>query len=134
MRQSQIAEREAMDATYDLHARVLKVLADRRRLEIVHLLGTGPRDASSLASGLGRDDGTVRRHLSVLIGAGLVEPRQSNGTVRYALSDPDVMAACKLMRGVLRRRLERLARRQRPVLPPAPAANGAVPGRHERDS
>ena len=128
-----MAERDVMDATYDLHARVLKVLADRRRLEIVHLLGTGPRDASRLASAIGSDEGTVWRHLSMLIEAGLAEPRQVNGTVRYGLSDPEVMAACELMRGVLRRRLERLARPQRPASPDA-AATGAVPRRHKRGS
>ena len=127
-------ERDVMDATYDLHARVLKVLADRRRLEIVHLLGTGPRDASHLASALGVDEGTASRHLSVLIGAGLVEPRQSNGTVRYGLSDPELMAACELMRGVLRRQLERLGRQQRPGSRPAAAAEGAVRGPHRRGS
>ena len=120
-----------MDATYDLHARVLKVLADRRLLEIIHLLGTGPRNASRIASAIGSDEGTVHLHLSALIDAGLVEPRQSNGTVRYGLSDPEVRDACELMRGVLRRQIERLARRERPGSPPAQAASGAESGRRE---
>lgn len=101
-----MTERDRMDATYDLHAQVLKVLADPRRLEIVHLLGTGPRDASSLAKGLSTDRDSTCGHLSALIAAGLVEPRDRNGMVSYELSDPDVMAACELLRGVLRRRLD----------------------------
>ena len=123
-----------MDATYDLHAQVLKVLADRGRLEVVHLLGTGPRDASSLASGIGSDEGTVYRHLSMLIAAGLVETQLSNGTVRYELSDPGVMAACELMRGVIRRRLERLTQGHDSVSASAPPANREPPARPERGS
>ena len=123
-----------MDATYDLHAQVLKVLADRGRLEIVHLLGTGPRDASSLASGIGSDERTVYRHLSVLIAAGLVETLQSNGTVRYGLSDAEVMASCELMRGVIRRRLERLTQWRDSVSTSAPPADGVMPARPEGGS
>lgn len=108
-----------MDATYHLHAQVLKILADRRRLEIIHVLGTGLRDAPTLASAVATDKATVHRHLTALMAAGLVECRQSNGTARYGLSDPDVMAACELMRGVLRRQLGRSARRQRQKPPGA---------------
>ena len=96
-----------MDAAYDLHAEVLKALADPRRLEIVHLLGTGPRDLSTLASGLSASEPSVSQHLAVLLDAGLVQARPIRGSMRYALSDPDVMAACDLMHRVLRRRLER---------------------------
>jgi DNA-binding transcriptional ArsR family regulator len=41
--------------------------------------------------------------------AGLVEAERDGREVRYRLADPDVMVACGLMRGVLERRLRRLA-------------------------
>jgi DNA-binding transcriptional ArsR family regulator len=106
-----------MDAAYDLHAEALKALADPRRLEIVHLLGTGPRDLSTLASGLSDSEPSVSRHLAVLLDAGLVQARSIRGSMRYALSDPDVMAACDLMHRVLRRRLERATPADNPDSP-----------------
>jgi DNA-binding transcriptional ArsR family regulator len=107
-----------MDAAYDLHAEVLKALADPRRLEIVHMLGTGPRDLATLASGISANEPSVSEHLAVLLGAGLVEARPSARSTRYALCDPDVMAACDLMHRLLRRRLERMRQLNGPDTPP----------------
>ena len=106
-----------MDAAYDLHADTLKALADPRRLEIVHMLGSGPRELSTLASGLSASEVSVSRHLAALLGAGLVEARPIRGSMRYALCDPDVLAACDLMHRVLRRRLERMSHTDEPGSP-----------------
>jgi len=43
-------------------------------------------------------------------GTGIVEADRDGREIRYRLVDPDVIAACDLMRGVLQRRLARLAR------------------------
>jgi len=106
-----------MDAAYDLHADTLKALADPRRLEIVHMLGSGPRELSTLASGLSASEVSVSRHLAALLGAGLVEARPIRGSMRYALCDPDVLAACDLMHRVLRRRLEHMSHTDEPGSP-----------------
>jgi DNA-binding transcriptional ArsR family regulator len=39
---------------------------------------------------------------------GIVDAERDGREVRYRLADPDVMVACRLMRGVLERRLTRL--------------------------
>ena len=39
----------------------------------------------------------------------VVEAERGGREVRYRLVDPDVMVACAVMRGVLQRRLDRLA-------------------------
>ena len=52
----------------------------------------------------------VSQHLAVLRAAGLVDADRDGREVRYRLTDPDVMVACDLMRAVLERRLDRLAR------------------------
>jgi DNA-binding transcriptional ArsR family regulator len=41
--------------------------------------------------------------------AGIVESERDGREVRYRVSDPDVIVACSVMRGVLERRLARLA-------------------------
>jgi DNA-binding transcriptional ArsR family regulator len=58
---------------------------------------------------MGISQPNVSQHLAVLRGAGLVEADRDGRELHYRLTDPDVMVACGIMRGVLERRLRRLA-------------------------
>jgi len=99
-----------MDEITILQAEVLKTLANPRRLEILHRLAEGPCEVGRLAEELGASQPNVSQHLSVLRAAGIVDAEREGREVRYRLTDPDVIAACALMRGVLQRRLTRLGR------------------------
>lgn len=92
-----------------LQAEVLRTLASPRRLEILHRLAVGPCEVGRLAEELGLSQPNVSQHLAVLRSSGLVEADRDGREVRYRLVDPDVMVACGIMRGVLERRLQRLA-------------------------
>ena len=107
-----------------LQADVLKTLAHPRRLEILHRLADGPREVGRLATELGLPQPNVSQHLAVLRSAGVIEAERDGREVRYRLADPDVMVACGLMRAVLERRLDRLARLSRSL---QPAPTGATP-------
>jgi ArsR family transcriptional regulator len=98
-----------MDEITILQAGVLKTLASPRRLEILHRLATGPREVGRLAEELGMSQPNVSQHLAVLRASGVVEAVRDGREARYRLADPDVMVACSIMRGVLERRLRRLA-------------------------
>lgn len=98
-----------MDAIYEIQADVLRALASPRRLEIIHRLGRGPRDVGALAAAMGVSQPNVSQHLAVMRSAGIVVAERVGRTVRYRLSDPDVVSACELMHGVLSRRLARLS-------------------------
>ena len=98
-----------MDEITRLQSEVLKVLANPVRLEIIHRLAEGAIDVGGLAAAIGASQPNVSQHLAVLRAAGLVEPERHGRATRYRLTDPDVILACGVMRGVLRRRLERLA-------------------------
>ncbi len=93
-----------------LQAEVLRTLASPRRLEILHRLAQGPCEVSRLAEELGASQPNVSQHLSILRAAGIVDAERDGREVRYRLTDPDVMVACTVMRGVLQRRLARLGR------------------------
>ena len=93
-----------------LQAEVLKTLASPRRLEILHRLAEGPCEVSRLAADIGASQPNVSQHLAVLKSAGIVDAERDGREVRYRLTDPDVMVACAVMRGVLQRRLHRLGR------------------------
>jgi DNA-binding transcriptional ArsR family regulator len=98
-----------MDDINSLQAEVLKTLASPRRLEILHRLADGPCEVGRLADELGMTQPNASQHLAVLRGAGVVEAERDGREVRYRLADPDVMVACSIMRGVLERRIRRLA-------------------------
>jgi ArsR family transcriptional regulator len=98
-----------MDEITKLQAEVLKTLASPRRLQILHRLFDGPCEVGRLATELGLSQPNVSQHLAVLRSAGLVEAERDGREARYRLTDPDVMLACGIMRGVLERRLRRLA-------------------------
>jgi ArsR family transcriptional regulator, virulence genes transcriptional regulator len=98
-----------MDTIYELQAEACKTLANARRLEIIHALASGPREVGRLAAAIGVSQPNVSQHLAIMKAAGIVETERFGREIHYRLADPDVVAACDLMRGVLERRLARLA-------------------------
>jgi ArsR family transcriptional regulator len=97
-----------MDATTEIEviqASLMRTLASVHRLRIIHLLGPGPKEVHELEAELGLPQAAVSQHLSVMRSVGLVSATRDGRTVRYELTDPEILAACDLMRGVLVRRL-----------------------------
>ena len=99
-----------MDEITSLQAEVLKVLSSAKRLDILHSLALEPMEVGRLAEALGLSQPNVSQHLAVMRAAGLVDSERVGREIRYRLADPDVIVACDVMRGVLERRLARLAR------------------------
>lgn len=99
-----------MDEITMLQAEILKTLANPRRLEIIHRLAQGPCEVGRLAEEIGASQPNISQHLAVLRAAGIVDAERDGREVRYRLTDPDVITACNVMRGVLQRRLTRLGR------------------------
>ena len=94
---------------YALQASLLKTIASPRRLEMIHLLGeAGPMEVRKLAEHFGLPQPAISQHLSALRQVGLVEAVRDGREVRYRLADPEITAACGLMRQVLLRRITRL--------------------------
>jgi ArsR family transcriptional regulator len=98
-----------MDEITTMQAEVLRALAHPRRVEILHRLAEGPADVRSLAAELGISQPNTSQHLAIMRAAGIVEVERLGRGARYRISDPDVVVACGLMRGVLQRRIDRLA-------------------------
>ena len=97
------------DGIYALQASLLKTLASPRRLELVHYLGeAGPVEVRKLAEHFGSTQPAISQHLAALRGVGIVEAVRDGRDVRYQLADPEIVAACGLMRQVLIRRIARL--------------------------
>ncbi len=97
------------DDIFGLQASILRTLASARRLEMVHLLGeSGPMEVHRLAKHFGMPQPAVSQHLAAMRQAGLVEAVRCGRDVKYQLADPELVAACSLMRQILIRRIARL--------------------------
>ena len=114
-----------MDPIYELQADILKTLANARRLEMAHLLADEPMTVGRLAGRLALAQPNVSQHLALMRAAGVVVAERDGREIRYRLSDPDIIAACRLMRAALQRRLTRLAELStRSVDVPTPVSAG----------
>lgn len=89
----------------EIQTSLLRALASAHRLRIVQLLGERPREVNELARDLGLGQASVSQHLGAMRAVGLVEATREGRSVRYRLTDPEILAACELMRAVLVRRL-----------------------------
>ncbi len=92
----------------ELQASLLRSLASKNRLRILHLLADGPREVNELAGELGLSQAATSQHLGAMRRAGLVESLRDGRVNRYQVVDPQILAACSLMRSVLVRRLAQL--------------------------
>ena len=107
----------ATDETlYEIKARVIAVLANPKRLEIIDLLAARERTVSDLAAALGLAQAATSQHLAVMRKAGVVETRKEGNHVHYRLADPRIAAACGVMSQAILGLLVNQQERLKPVL------------------
>jgi DNA-binding transcriptional ArsR family regulator len=88
-----------------LQIELIRALAGRHRLRIVHLLGARPMEVRELCAALELPQAAVSQNLAAMRAVGLVDASRDGRTIRYRLADPEILAACTLMRDVIVRRL-----------------------------
>lgn len=115
-----MARRHAMNpfdaSLYEIKARIIAVLANAKRLEVIDLLAHRERTVSELAGSLGLTQAATSQHLSVMRKAGVVETRKDGNFVYYRLADPKIAEACGVMNRAVVDLLVTQHERLRPVL------------------
>jgi DNA-binding transcriptional ArsR family regulator len=101
-------EREAERQLYALQATLCQTLADPTRLELLHLLSSGPKPVKALVEATGQRQANISQHLALMRQRGIVHATRSGTEAHYALTDMRVLEACRLMRELL---LDQLAAR-----------------------
>ena len=96
------------DLLYELHASICKTFANPWRLRIVEALEDGECTVSQLVDKLRIPKSNVSQHLGIMRQKGVVDYRREGGYVFYRLSNPKILAACRLMREVLLEQFERV--------------------------
>jgi len=104
------------ESFYEIKARVISVLANPKRLEIIDLLGERERTVTDLAGELHLAQAATSQHLAVMRKAGVVETRKDGNYVYYRLADPKIAAACGVMSKAVIDLLVSQQERLRPVL------------------
>ena len=82
------AELEALEASANAAARLLKMLANEQRLILMCRLGEGECSVGDLASHVGLAQSAASQHLAKLRAEGLVATRRDAQTIYYRLADP----------------------------------------------
>ena len=85
-----MGDRAAKDALFAEFAAVGKVLGNAKRLELLDLLGQGPRSVEDLAAAAQLGMSTCSAHLQTLREAGLVGTRRDGKRIYYSLAGDDV--------------------------------------------
>jgi rhodanese-related sulfurtransferase/DNA-binding transcriptional ArsR family regulator len=94
------APRRFSDAIYDQFARVGRAVASPKRIELLDLLGQGPRSVESLAALTALSEANASQHLKVLRAARLVEAEKAGVRVIYRLSGQEVVDLIRSLRTV----------------------------------
>ncbi|KAA0686094.1 ArsR/SmtB family transcription factor [Azospirillum brasilense] len=80
--------------------RLLKALANERRLSILCLLGRGEMCVSALADAVGLGQSALSQHLARLRAEGLVRTRRESQTIFYALASAEAAAVIEVLAGL----------------------------------
>ena len=101
-----MTKNELKDRGYDIIGQIAKAMGHAHRLELLELLGNGPKSVIKLAREARMSVANTSQHLQKLKQAGLVKTRRSFNTIYYRLADPVILPA---IRG-----LHQIAASQRP--------------------
>ena len=95
-----------MITIFDLHADVFKVLANPKRLEIIHLIRDRELPVGELEEMLDMRQANISQHLMILRENNLVKTRREGTKIYYSLTDSKILKASDLVREVLQARLK----------------------------
>ena len=91
---------------FDLHADIFKILANPKRLEIIHLIRDRELTVSELEEMLDMRQANISQHLMVLRENNLVRTRREGTRIYYSLADLKILEASDLIREVLQNKFK----------------------------
>ena len=98
-------ERAQEQQLYRMQADLCQTLADPTRLEMLSLLGEGPKAVKDLVALLGQRQAKVSQHLALLRQRGIVRAVRAGNEMHYSLTNPRILEACEITREILLQQL-----------------------------
>lgn len=90
-------DQEGFEAHAAAAARLLRAMANERRLMILCRLGEGEQSVGALARLSGLSQSALSQHLAQLRADGLVATRRQSQTIYYRLDSPEVVAVIRTL-------------------------------------
>lgn len=90
--------------TFTLQAKIIKAMAEPKRLELIHLLRGQALNVTDMQQMLGLNQANISQHLMVLREAGVVSTQRNGKEIAYSLADPKIIQAVDLIRDLLIKR------------------------------
>jgi len=87
---------------FEKQAEIAKAIAHPLRIAIVDFLKDGEQCVCNIAEHVGSERSNVSRHLSVMVGAGVLEYRKEGLKVIYKLKTPCILEFFSCVTGVLK--------------------------------
>jgi DNA-binding transcriptional ArsR family regulator len=108
---------ELDDQALDRVAEYFRALAEPSRLKLLNALREGERNVTELTACLGSSQANVSRHLTLLLGLGMVERATRGTSAYYRIADPRIYSLCDLVCGQIGRRFAAEVATQSKFLP-----------------
>jgi DNA-binding transcriptional ArsR family regulator len=91
---------------FEKQAEIAKAIAHPLRIAIIDFLKDGEQCVCDIAENVGSERSNISRHLSVMVGAGVLESRKEGLKVIYRLKCPCILDFFSCMRGVLKQQVK----------------------------
>lgn len=86
---------------FALFSEVFAALAHPKRLEIIHYLGEGQKNAGEITALTGMSKANVSQHMNILKARGLVHCDKCGTFCNYRLTSPKVLETCEIVRDLI---------------------------------
>lgn len=96
------------DQLVEFIAQRFRVLGEPMRIRLLDRLREDSATVSELQEATGASQQNVSKHLSIMLGAGIVTRTKEGTASRYAIADEGVFALCEQVCGGLRQQLDQL--------------------------
>jgi ArsR family transcriptional regulator, virulence genes transcriptional regulator len=100
-------DHEQQRQIFRLQAELCQTLADPTRLQILYLLGEGPRAVKDLVEATGQRQAKISQHLALMRQRGIVRAERVGPEMHYSLADIRILDACRITRALLLDQLTR---------------------------
>ncbi|HIH38328.1 winged helix-turn-helix transcriptional regulator [Candidatus Woesearchaeota archaeon] len=94
-----------MNNLYEIHADMCKVFSNPTRLEILNLLRSDALSVMEIVEKTGIGQANISQHLAIMRSKGIVASKRRGKNVYYNLTNPKIVKAFDIIRGVLNERL-----------------------------
>ncbi|MHC1783718.1 MAG: ArsR/SmtB family transcription factor [Anaerolineaceae bacterium] len=102
----------SLRSIFEVQAGLCRCMSSAVRIEIIHVLRSGPQRVNDIVRATGYSQAMISRHLGVLRQSGVVSAQREAQEVIYQIANPKIVEICDLMREVL---VEEASRRSKLV-------------------